>query len=137
MTIRDAGDQPRGKSRKPHIKAPEVPSLFDTFKTPPPTPMRVSSSTSIDTAKEIREETKAKRRDLVFKMVRGSANGLARFQIAAAMGVQDHYVSSSVDALIKQCRIEEHPTRTIENPVSGKHCAVLVAIDSGEMERAS
>ena len=135
--IRDPGDQPRGKSRKPHLKAPDVLGLFDALKEPPPTPMRITSSTSIDAAKEIREETRAKRRDLVFKMVRGSPKGLARFQIAAAMGVQDHVISSSVDALVKMRKIEEHPMRTIENPASGKHCSVLVWIDSGEMEGAA
>lgn len=119
------------------MRAPDAPSLFDISNNPPPTPLQVRSGTSIDAAKEIREETKTKRRDLVFRMIRGAPRGLARFQIAAAMGVQDHVISSSVDALVKMRKIEEHPTRTIENPASGKHCSILVWIDNGEMERAS
>lgn len=119
------------------MRAPDAPSLFDISNNPPPTPLQVRSSTSIDAAKEIREETKTKRRDLVFKMVKGSPKGLARFQISKALGLETHWITSSVDALIKMRKIEEHPTRTIENPASGKHCAVLVAIDSGAMEWAS
>lgn len=119
------------------MRAPEPASLFDISNQAPPTPIQVTSSTSIDAAKEIKEGTKTKRRDLVFRIVKGSPHGLARFQIAAAMGVQDHVISSSVDALVKMRKIEEHPSRTIENPASGRHCAVLVWIDSGEMEWAS
>lgn len=140
MSFIDPGDQPKGRrsrSRRPDLKTPEPLNLFDISDRPPPTPMRVASGTSVDASKEITEETKAKRRDLVYKLVKGSPKGLARFQLAQAMGVQDHYVSSSVDALVKMRRIEEHPTRTIENPASGKHCAVLVWIDSGEMEGAA
>jgi hypothetical protein len=137
MTFVDPGDQKRGRSRKPAVRAPDAPNLFDISRQAPPTPIQVTSSTSIDAAKEIKQGTKTKRRDLVFKMVKGSPHGLARFQIAAAMGVQDHVISSSVDALVKMRKIEEHPTRTIENPASGKHCAVLVWIDSGEMEGAA
>jgi hypothetical protein len=137
MKFTDPGDQPRGRrTRKPDVKAPEPASLFDITDQAPPTPMRVASGTSIDTAKEIREETKAKRRHLVFKTVRGAPNGLARFQIAAALGLQDHWISSSVDALIKQVKIEEHKTRTIENPASGKQCAVLVAIEAAKESAA-
>jgi hypothetical protein len=111
-------------------------SLFDVSNQPPPTPFQVRSSASIDASKDIREETKAKRRDLVFKMVKGSKHGLARFQIAAACGLETHWITSSVDALIKMRKIEESQ-RTIENPASGKQCAILVWIDGGEMERSA
>lgn len=135
----DPGEQSRGRrrSKRTDLKAPEVMSLFDISKEPPPTPFQIKSPTSLDAAKEITEETKAKRRDLVFKLVKGSPKGLARFQIARALGIPDHWITSSVDALVKMTKIEEHPTRTVENPASGVECAVLVAIDSSEMEGAA
>ena len=134
MNYRDPGEQKRGRSRsrRTDLKAPEPMSLFDISPQPPPTPMRVTSPTSVDAAKEIREGTRARRRDLVFKMVMGSPKGLARFQIATAMGVQDHVISSSVDALVKMRKIEEHPTRTTENPASGKQCSILITVESAE-----
>jgi len=46
-------------------------------------------------------------------------------------------VSSSVAALIEMRKIEEDPTRTVLNEESNRHCAVLVAIDSGEKESAA
>lgn len=137
MSFIDPGEQPRGKSRRPDVRAPDAPNLFDISNKPPPTPMQITSPTSVDAAKEIGEETKAKRRELVKRCIRGSPKGLARFQIAAALGVPDHWVTSSVDALVKMTEIEEHPTRTVVNPRSGMHCAVLVSIDSGEMEGAA
>lgn len=138
MTFIDPGEQKRGRcgSRRPDVKAPEPPNLFDISEQAPPTPMRVTSPTSIDAAKEIREGTRARRRDLVFKMVKGSPKGLARFQIATAMGVQDHVISSSVDALVKMRKIEEHPTRTTENPASGKQCSILITVESAEESAA-
>ena len=136
MTFTDPGEQKRGRSRRPDLKAPAAPNLFDISNIPPDPAMQVKSSTSIDAAKEIREETRAKRRDLVFKMVKGSPKGLARFQVAAAMGVQDHVISSSVDALVKMRKIEEHPTRTTENPASGKQCSILITVESAEESAA-
>jgi hypothetical protein len=131
VSFTDPGDQPRG-SRKPGVKAPEPTSLFDISDQPPDTPIQVKSSTSIDAAKETRATTMSKRRADVFHAVKGSPDGLARFQIAARLGIPDHWCSSSVDALIKQRKIEEHPTATVINPKSGKSCAVLVAIVTAE-----
>jgi hypothetical protein len=137
VTFIDPGEQRRGRSRKPHLKAPEVLGLFDALKEPPPTPMRVTSSTSIDAAKEIREKSMTRRRHMVLLLLKSTDSGLARFQIAERLGIPDHWCSSTVDALIKMGKIEEHSTRTIVNPKSMKTCAVLVAIDSGEMEGAA
>lgn len=134
----DPGDQARGRrTRKPDVKAPAPPNLFDISDSPPDTPLQVKSPTSIDAAKEVSDETRAKRRNLVYKLIKGAPLGLARFQVAAAMGLQDHWVSSSCAALIKMRKIEEHPTRTVVNHRSGKPCAVLLAIDAGEMEGAA
>lgn len=139
MSIRDAGDQPRGRSRsrKPDVKAPEPLSLFDAMKEPPPTPMRVSSSTSIDSAKEIDPRAMTQRRRVVLRLLNAYKPGLARFQIAQRMGIPDHWCTSTIAALIEMRKIEESPDLTIVNPKSGKRCSVLVALESGEMEQAS
>lgn len=131
MSFTDPGDQKRGRSRKPGVKAPEPIGLFDTFNTLPDPAIQVKSSTSIDAAKETRATTMSKRRADVFHAVKGSPDGLARFQIAARLGIPDHWCSSSVDALIKQRKIEES-SATVINPKSGKSCAVLVAIVTAE-----
>jgi hypothetical protein len=136
MTFIDPGDQPRGKRRSPN-KAPDVPSLFDISNNPPPTPFRVKSDTSIDAAKEIREETRAKRRNLVYQLVKGSPKGLARFQLSAALGCPEHWLTSSIDTLIVMRKVEYDKTRTIENPLSRKQCSIIVALESGEAEGAA
>jgi hypothetical protein len=46
-----------------------------------------------------------------------SSDGLARFQIAQRLGVADHWISSSVDALIKAGRIEECADRVVESAI--------------------
>ena len=137
MTYRDPGEQKRGRSRRPDLKAPEPMGLFDALKEPPPTPMRITSSTSIDAAKEIREKSMTRRRHMVLLLLKSTDSGLARFQIAERLSIPDHWVSSTIDALVKMAKVEEHPTLTVVNPKSGKHCAVLVAIDSGELEGAA
>lgn len=133
----DPGEQKRGRSRKPDVKAPEPMSLFDISNEPPPTPMRVASSTSIDAAKEIDPRAMTQRRRVVLRLLNAYKPGLARFQIASRMGIPDHWLSSTIDALVKMRKIEESETLTIVNPKSGKTCAVLVALESAEMERAS
>jgi DNA-binding NarL/FixJ family response regulator len=128
----DPGDQKRGKTRKPNVKAPEPASLFDLGNEPPPTPMRVKSGTSIDAAKDVDEKTLSERRQAVLRAVRGATHGLARFQIAEILKIPDHWVTSSVEALIKMRKLEQHPFLTVENPKSGKACAVIIAIESAE-----
>lgn len=137
MSFTDPGDQPRGKSRKPHLKAPEVLGLFDALKEPPPTPMRVTSSTSIDAAKEIDPRAMTQRRRVVLRLLNAYRPGLARFQLASRMGIPDHWLTSTVDALVKMRKIEESQTLTVVNPLSGKTCGVLVALESEEMEGAA
>lgn len=132
MTFRDPGDQPRGRSRKPDVKAPDVPNLFDISAQPPPTPIQVTSATSIDAAKETKEATMSRRRQDVFHAIKQSPHGLARFQIAGVLRIPDHWITSAVTALITMRKIEEHRTATVVNPKSGKLCAVLVAIESAE-----
>jgi hypothetical protein len=134
--LTDPGDQKRGKSRRPDLKAPEPLSLFDVSGQPPPTPMRVASSTSIDAAKEISERAMTQRRRVVLRLLNAYKPGLARFQIASRMGIPDHWLSSTIDALVKMGKIEEHPTMTVVNPKSGKTCAVLVALESAEESAA-
>lgn len=134
--IRDPGDQPRGKSRKPDVKAPEPMGLFDTMKEPPPIPMRISSGTSIDAAKEVSNRAMTERRRHVLMLLQSSQPGLARFQIAQRLGLPDHWVTSTIDALIKMRKVEESKTLTMVNPKSGKTCAVLVAINASEESAA-
>lgn len=135
---RDPGDQERGRrSRRPDVKAPAPPNLFDISDSPPDTPLQVKSPTSIDAAKEIKERTMTRRRAQVYQAVRGASQGLARFQIAGVLRLPDHWISSSVEALIQMRKIEEHKTRTVVNPKSGKACAVLIATKSSEMEGAA
>lgn len=129
----DPGDQPRGRARtrKPDVKAPEPASLFDITDQPPPTPLRVSSPTSVDAAKETRAATMSKRRASVLLAIQSAPEGLARYQVAERLSIPEHWISSSVDALIKQRKVEESSS-TVVNPASGKSCAVLVAIESAE-----
>jgi hypothetical protein len=85
------------------------------------------SVTSRDTATRVTPERVHERRRDVLNAIRSNgADGLARFQIAAILKVQDHVISSSVDALRKAGQVEESG-RSIVNPVSGKRVAVLVA----------
>lgn len=133
----DPGDQKRGKSRRPDVRAPEPASLFDLSDQAPPVPMRVSSGTSIDAAKEISSRAMTQRRRTVLRLLQTTEPGLARFQIAQRIGVQDHVITSTVDALIKMRKIEEHLSLTVVNPASGRRCAVLVWIDAGDMEGAA
>lgn len=133
MSFTDPGDQPRGRrgARRPDVKAPEPPNLFDISDQAPPTAMRVTSPTSVDAAKELTERTMSKRRLAVYNVIRNAPKGLARFQVAGALRLPDHWISSSVDALIKMRKIEES-TATVVNPTSGKPCAVLIAIEAAE-----
>jgi hypothetical protein len=133
----DPGDQKRGRSRRRDLKTPEAPNLFDISDQPPPTPIQVKSGTSIEAAKEIREEAMTRRRRMVINLLKSTTHGLARFQVAERLGLPDHWITSTIDALIKMRRIEEHPTATVVNPKSGKSCAVLITIDSGEKESAA
>jgi hypothetical protein len=87
---------------------------------------RRRSKTSIDTATSITQETRGKRREHVYLAIAASSSGLARFQIAERLGVADHWITSSVEALITAKRIKECADRTVINPRSGKRCAVLV-----------
>jgi hypothetical protein len=114
------------------VKAPPPASLFDITDQPPPTPMRVQSGTSIDAAKETTESTMSERRAAVLTAIRQAVPGLARFQIAQRLDVPDHWITSSVEALIRMRKIEESKTLTVVNPRSGKHCAVLVALSTAE-----
>lgn len=136
MTFTDPGEQPRGKSRMPDVRAPEPASLFDISGKAPDTPLQVTSSTSIDAAKKIRERTKSKRRDAVYGAILRAPQGLTRFQVAGVLKVPDHWCSSAVAALIAMGKVEESG-RTAVNPKSGKACAVLVAIAAGDMEGAA
>lgn len=133
----DPGEQKRGRSSKPGVKAPEPASLFDISDQPPPTPLQVKSGTSIDAAKDVSERAMTQRRRVVLRLLNAYKPGLARFQIAQRLAVPDHWVSSTVAALIAMRKIEESPTLTIVNPKSGKACSVLIALESAEMERAS
>lgn len=137
MTFTDPGEQPRGKSRMPDVRAPDAPNLFDISGQAPDTPIQVTSATSIDAAKEINPHAMTQRRRVVLRLLNAYKPGLARFQIAQRMGVPDFWISSTVDALIKMRKIEESPTLTIINPKSGKRCAVLIALESVEMEGAA
>jgi hypothetical protein len=95
----------------------------------------VKSRTSIDASKEIAPDTQSKRREHVYLAIASAGDvGLARFQIADRLGVADHWITSSVDALIKMRRIEERDDRFVINPASKKKCSVLVAINA---QRAS
>ena len=88
---------------------------------------RRRSRTSIDAAASITAETRGKRREHVYMAIASSGSaGLARFQIAERLGVADHWITSSVEALITAGRIRECGNRTVVNPRSGKRCAVLV-----------
>lgn len=135
MTFIDPGDQPKRRSRKPDVKAPEPASLFDISDQPPPTPFQVKSPTSTDAAKEIRPSNLTSRRAAVLRVIRNAPRGLARYQVAAMLRLPDHWISSSVDALIKQRKIEESDA-TVINPESGKACSVLVAIVASEESAA-
>lgn len=86
---------------------------------------RRRSKTSIDAATSITRETRGKRREHVYLAIAASNAGLARFQIAERLGVADHWITSSVEALITAKRIKESDA-TVVNPRSGRHCAVLV-----------
>lgn len=111
------------------------PSLFDVVAKPPETPFQVKSRTSIDAAKEIAPDTQSKRREHVYLAIASTGDvGLARFQIAERLNVADHWITSSVDALIKMRRIEERDDRFVINPKSNKRCSVVVALDA---QRAS
>lgn len=136
MTFIDPGDQPRGKTRKPDVRAPDAPNLFDISNQPPDTPLQVKSATSIDTAKETNERTMSRRREMVLHLLQNTKPGLARFQIAQRLGMPDHWITSTVDALVKMVEIEEHETLTVINPKSGRSCAVLVVIDKAEASAA-
>ncbi|MDP9203474.1 MAG: hypothetical protein M3P26_16325 [Gemmatimonadota bacterium] len=114
------------------MKAPEPLNLFDITNQAPPTPMRVNSATSIDAAKETSKKSMTRRRLMVLLLLKSTSPGLARFQIAQRLAIPDHWVSSTVAVLITMRKIEEHPSRTVINPASGKTCAVLVALESGE-----
>jgi hypothetical protein len=117
----------RKKTRKKD-QASAGPGLFDISDKPPETPFQVKSRTSIDAAHEIAEDTKhQRRRHVEMTIVAAGSRGLARFEIAEQLGVADHWITSSVDALIKMRRIEERDEFVI-NPKSRKRCAVLVAI---------
>lgn len=115
---------------------PGGPGLFDLRDEPPEIPFQVKSRTSIDASKEIATATQSKRREHVYMAIASAgAVGLARFQIADRLGVADHWITSSVDALIKTRRIEERDAFVV-NPKSKKRCAVLVAIDTGQRASA-
>lgn len=137
MTFTDPGDQKKGRSRKPHVRAPDAPNLFDISNQDPDTPIQVTSSTSIDSAKEIDPRAMTQRRRVVLRLLNAYKPGLARFQLAQRLSVPDHWLCSTVAALIAMRKIEESPELTVVNPKSGKRCAVLVALESGEMERSA
>ncbi|MDB4871944.1 MAG: hypothetical protein JWL97_2948 [Gemmatimonadales bacterium] len=104
------------------------PGLFDLSDKPPETPFQVKSRTSIDAAHEIADDTKhQRRRHVEMTIIAAGSRGLARFEIAERLGVPHHWVTSSVDALIKMRRIEERD-EFVTNPQSKKRCAVLVSI---------
>jgi hypothetical protein len=120
-------DRKRGRKKLD----PGGPGLFDISDQPPETPFQVKSRTSIDAAKEIAPDTQSKRREHVYLAIASTGDlGLARFQIADRLGVADHWITSSVDALIKMRRIEERDDRFVINPASKKKCSVLVAINA-------
>jgi hypothetical protein len=120
----------RKRSRKRKLD-PGGPGLFDITDKPPETPFQVKSRTSIEAAHEIAPDTQSRRREHVYLAIASAGEvGLARFQIADRLGVADHWITSSVDALIKMRRIEERNDRFVVNPASKKKCSVLVAINS-------
>lgn len=82
---------------------------------------RKRSRTSVDAGRD----TIGKRREHVYLAI-ASSEGLARFEIAQRLNVPDHWITSSVEALINAERIQEAEDRTVINPRSGKRCAVLV-----------
>jgi hypothetical protein len=118
---------PERKRRRGKKLDPGGPGLFDITDRAPDVPSQVKSRTSIDAAREIPRDSQAKRRQAV-KNVIVARDGAARHEIANEIGVEVHWITSSVDALIKMREIEEHATRLVVNPKSGKRCAVLVAI---------
>ena len=82
----------------------------------------------------------AEKRATVLRLVQASMpHGLARFEIAAAMGCPQHWITSSVKALIATSALvdlsEAWPNTdsplwnvaTRLNPDTGKRCGVLVA----------
>src|SRR3954464_3261308 len=87
-------------------------------------PPRKRSRTPID-AGRASSGARGKRLQHVYLAI-ASSDGLARFEIAQRLGVADHWISSSVDALIKAGRVQECADRTVLNPRSGKRCAVLI-----------
>lgn len=116
---------------------PGGPTLFDISDNPPETPFQVKSRTSIDAAKSVSADTQSKRREHVYLAIASAGDvGLARFQIAERLNVADHWITSSVDALIKMRRIEERDDRFVINPKSNKRCSVLVAINAGQRASA-
>jgi hypothetical protein len=110
---------------------PGGPGLFDIADQPPEIPFQVKSRTSIDASKQIAPDKQSKRREHVYLAIASAGDvGLARFQVAERLAVADHWITSSVDALIKTRRIEERDDRFVVNPKSKKRCAVLVAINA-------
>ena len=139
MSFTDPGDQDRGsrRPRRADRKTPEPMSLFDLAKVPPPAPMQIKSPTSIATASEIKDKTLSERRKAVEKIVREAGpRGIARFAIAKKLGVKDHWISSSVKALVDMGRIEELPNSSVRNPESNRPAALLVWIEKAGESRA-
>lgn len=104
------------------------PNLFDITNQPSPIPFQVKSSTSTEAAREIKPETQQRRRAQVLAIVKVHGP-IARFEIAEQMRVPDHWITSYVLQLVEMAEIEELPGRTKINPLSGKRCALLAAIE--------
>jgi len=96
---------------------------LDVFAAPVPS---TRSATSRTAAVQVKDTAATRRRRQVLMVLRASSHGLARFEIAAQLGVPEHWITSSVDALKKRGEIEE-TTDTITNPTTGKHPAILRA----------
>lgn len=90
----------------------------------------VKSAASREAAIAVKARTLGDRRRAVLTvLVAAGTAGLARYEIAATMGVPDHYISSSVAALKRNGEVAE-TDRRVRNPASGKGASVLVALSS-------
>lgn len=92
-----------------------------------PLPAASGSTTSEEAARAASVQTRAKRMlDVHHVITSAGVEGLARFEIAQALGVPEHWITSTIDRLLKVHREIVELSRTHYNPVSGRHCAVLI-----------
>lgn len=112
-------DTPSRKQRVRDIQGDDA--TGDLFAVP-----AVQSPTSQAAAAQVNAELRAKRIEQARLLFRAAgADGLARFELAARLGKEQHEITSTVAALLAAKDIYEL-TRTRYNARTKKHCAVLV-----------